>query len=58
MFFLFIGANSWRGTSFLGHDDIATTRIYADTSAATLRHKFDQITDSGGRALVQAIAAS
>lgn len=43
---------------FLGHDDIATTRLYADISAATLRRKFDQVTASGGRALVQAIAAS
>lgn len=43
---------------FLGHDDIATTRIYADTSVATLRRKFDQVTAPGGRALVQAIAAS
>ena len=43
---------------FLGHDDIATTRIYAETSAAALRRKFDQVTAPGGRALVQAIAAS
>lgn len=42
---------------FLGHDDIATTRFYAETSAATLRRKFDQVTAPGGRALVQAIAA-
>lgn len=43
---------------FLGHDDIATTRIYVETSVATLRRKFDQVTAPGGRALVQAIAAS
>ena len=43
---------------FLGHDDISTTRIYADTNAATLRRKFDQVTATGGRALVQAIAVS
>ena len=43
---------------FLGHDDIATTRIYADTNAAVLRRKFDQVTAVGGRALVQTIAAS
>jgi integrase/recombinase XerD len=43
---------------FLGHDDIATTRLYAETSAAALRRKFDQVTAPGGRALVQAIAAN
>ena len=43
---------------FLGHDDISTTRIYADTNAAMLRRKFDQVTATGGRALVQAIAVS
>ena len=29
---------------FLGHEDIATTRIYAETSVAMLRRKFDQVT--------------
>ena len=29
---------------FLGHDDISTTRIYAETSVAMLRRKFDQVT--------------
>jgi integrase/recombinase XerD len=43
---------------FLGHDDIATTRIYAETSAATLRRKFDQVTAPGGRELVHAIEAA
>lgn len=43
---------------FPGHDDIATTRIYADTSAATLRRKCDQVAAPGGRALVQAIAVT
>jgi len=31
---------------FLGHADIATTRRYAETTAALLRRKFDQLTDS------------
>ncbi|NYZ14346.1 tyrosine-type recombinase/integrase [Azospirillum sp. RWY-5-1] len=43
---------------FLGHDDIATTGNYAETSAATLRRKFDQVTAPGGRVLVQVIAAN
>ena len=43
---------------FLGHDDIATTRIYAETSAAALRRKFDQVTAPGGRELVHAIEAA
>ena len=38
---------------FLGHDDISTTRIYAESSVAMLRRKFDQVTAPGGRALVQ-----
>ena len=43
---------------FLGHDDIGTTRPYAETSVAMLRRKFDQVTAPGGRALVQDIAAA
>jgi integrase/recombinase XerD len=43
---------------FLGHDDITTTRIYAETSAASLRRKFDEITAPMGRALLDEIAAS
>jgi integrase/recombinase XerD len=43
---------------FLGHDDIATTRLYAETNAATLRRKFDQVTAPGGRDLVHAIEAT
>jgi integrase/recombinase XerD len=41
---------------FLGHDDITTTRIYAETSAASLKRKFDQITAPVGRALINEIA--
>jgi integrase/recombinase XerD len=43
---------------FLGHDDIGTTRLYAETSVAMLRRKFDQVTAPVGRALVQDIAAT
>jgi integrase/recombinase XerD len=43
---------------FLGHDDIASTRLYAETNAATLRRKFDQVTAPGGRDLVHAIEAT
>lgn len=38
---------------FLGHDDISTTQIYARTSSAALRKKFDQVTDPHGQALIQ-----
>ena len=40
---------------FLGHDDIATTQIYAVTSVAALRRKFDQVTDPSGQALITTI---
>ena len=30
---------------FLGYEDIGATRIYAETSLAMLRRKFDQVTD-------------
>jgi integrase/recombinase XerD len=43
---------------FLGHDDIASTRLYAETNAATLRRKFDQVTAPGGQDLVHAIEAT
>ena len=33
---------------FLGHEDIGATRIYAETSLAMLRRKFDQVTDRAG----------
>ena len=33
---------------FLGHQDIGATRIYAETSVAMLRRKFDQVTDPAG----------
>ena len=37
---------------FLGHEDIGATRIYAETSVAMLRRKFDQVTDRAGRDLL------
>ena len=37
---------------FLGHEDIAATRIYAETSLAMLRRKFDQVTDQAGSDLL------
>lgn len=40
---------------FLGHEEISTTRIYAVTSTAALRKKFDQLTDPTGQALVEQI---
>ena len=43
---------------FLGHDDIATTQVYAVTSVATLRRKFDQVTDPHGQALIEQIHRS
>jgi integrase/recombinase XerD len=43
---------------FLGHEDIGTTRLYAETNVAMLRRKFDQVTAPSGRALVQDIAAA
>ncbi len=40
---------------FLGHESIATTRLYAETTAATLQRRFDQLTDPGAHALVSGI---
>ncbi|HYZ60917.1 MAG TPA: tyrosine-type recombinase/integrase [Acetobacteraceae bacterium] len=40
---------------FLGHESIATTRRYAETAAATLQHRFDQLTDPAAHALVAGI---
>ena len=41
---------------FLGHESIATTRLYAETTAATLQRRFDQfLTDSGRDAWVSGI---
>ena len=40
---------------FLGHESIATTRHYAETTAATLQRRFDQLTDPAAHALVAGI---
>jgi integrase/recombinase XerD len=40
---------------FLGHESIATTRIYAETTAATLQRRFDQLTDPAAHALISSI---
>ena len=40
---------------FLGHESIATTRLYAETTAATLQRRFDQLTDPGAHALISGI---
>ncbi|WP_205408999.1 MULTISPECIES: tyrosine-type recombinase/integrase [unclassified Acidiphilium] len=37
---------------FLGHESIATTRHYAETTAATLQRRFDRLTDPAAHALV------
>jgi integrase/recombinase XerD len=40
---------------FLGHESIVTTRLYAETTAATLQRRFDQLTDPAAHALVAGI---
>src|SRR5271165_7126633 len=40
---------------FLGHESIATTRLYAETTAATLQRRFDQLTDPTAHALISGI---
>jgi integrase/recombinase XerD len=40
---------------FLGHEDLATTRRYAETTAALLRRKFDRLTDPTAQGLVAAV---
>jgi integrase/recombinase XerD len=37
---------------FLGHESITTTRQYAETTAATLQRRFDQLTDPAAHALI------
>ena len=53
---LAIGMDITDVQKFLGHEDIATTRIYAETSVAMLRSKFDQVTNRTGQELVQRIS--
>ena len=40
---------------FLGHESISTTRHYAETTAATLQRRFDQLTDPAAHTLVASI---
>jgi integrase/recombinase XerD len=40
---------------FLGHEDITTTRRYAETTAAVLRRRFDQLTDPAAQRLVAVV---
>jgi integrase/recombinase XerD len=40
---------------FLGHESISTTRTYAETTAATLQRRFDQLTDPAAHSLVTSI---
>ena len=40
---------------FLGHESITTTRLYADTTAATLQRRFDQLTDPAAHTLIAGI---
>jgi integrase/recombinase XerD len=40
---------------FLGHESIATIRLYAETTAATLQRRFDQLTDPTAHALISGI---
>jgi len=40
---------------FLGHESIATTRLYAETTAAVLQRRFDQLTDPSAHALISGI---
>lgn len=53
---LAIGMDITDVQKFLGHEDISTTRIYAETSLAMLRRKFDQVTGVEGQELVRRIA--
>jgi integrase/recombinase XerD len=40
---------------FLGHESITSTRFYAETTAAALQRRFDQLTDPAAHALVAGI---
>lgn len=40
---------------FLGHEDIATTRRYAETTAALLQRRFDRLTDPAAQQLVATV---
>jgi hypothetical protein len=49
--FLALGIDITDSKRFLGHESIATTRLYAETTAAILQRRFDQLTDPAAHAL-------
>ena len=53
---LAIGMDITDVQKFLGHEDISSTRIYAETSVAMLRRKFDQVTEVEGQKLIRRIS--
>lgn len=52
---LWLGMDITDVQRFLGHESITTTRHYAETTAATLRRKFDQVTAPAIRSLLSGI---
>lgn len=52
---LALGMNITGLQRFLGNESITTTRLYAETTAATLQRSFDRITDPAAHALVASI---
>jgi integrase/recombinase XerD len=54
---LSLGMDITEVQKYLGHDDIGSTRIYAETNVAMLRRKFDQVTEEKGQALLRAITS-
>lgn len=55
---LWLGMDITDVQRFLGHESITTTRHYAETTAATLRRKFDQVTAPAVRSLLSGIQHS
>ena len=53
---LAIGMDITDVQKFLGHEDIATTRISAETSVAMLLRNFVRVTEEAGKNLVQRIS--
>ena len=52
---LALGVNITDLQPFLGQESIATTRLYAETTPATLQRRFDRLTDPAAHALVSGI---
>ncbi|EFO31893.1 integrase family protein [Roseibium sp. TrichSKD4] len=52
---LWLGMDITDVQRFLGHENITTTRQYAETTAATLQRKFDQVTAPAARSLLSGI---